>query len=110
MSDDFSAELTFDDTEAIIRAVGSIDLSSAARLASIGELAFAVDGITSLTVDATDMGFLDSTGIAALVLLRNTGAEAGVPVRLRSPNSQVARVLKVTALYELFVLPESPTD
>lgn len=85
--------------ERVIRAIGEIDMSNS------GELALGIEGLDErrLTVDLTEVTFIDSTGLRGMVGL----AEAIAPRRLSliiNEGSQVDRLLVITALDDIFFI------
>ena len=60
-----------DDGVAHLVVAGEVDVSTAAELTAAGEQALSAPGCRGLRVDLADVSFLDSTGLGALVGLRN---------------------------------------
>lgn len=83
--------------------VGEIDVATAPTLR--GAILDAIDRHhpTMVLVDLGGVGFMDSTGIGALVAGRNHALECAVQFRVRRPQPVVLKVLQVTGLEELFL-------
>jgi anti-sigma B factor antagonist len=77
---------------ALMVLAGELDISN------VGEVREAVSGVCAkgpdlLIFDVSQLSFVDSAGLAALV-----GAARSVPVRLRSPSPVVSRVVELAGL------------
>jgi anti-anti-sigma factor len=67
--------------------------------------------IRSLSVDLGSLTFLDSSGLAALIMVRKNATEKGIEFRLHSVPRQIRRVLEACGTEELFGLqPVVGTD
>jgi anti-sigma B factor antagonist len=96
---DFRVELTPEG--AIVYARGAIDLAASPTLRNcLRELT------GSVMVDLSDVTFLDSSGMGALVAERRRLIRDGGDLQLRSPQEIVRRALEVTGLAELLVSDE----
>lgn len=84
-------------TERVIRATGEIDMSNS------GDLALGIEGLGErrLTVDLTEVTFIDSTGLRGLMGLAESIAPRPLSLRIKQ-GSQVDRLLVVTALDDIF--------
>lgn len=83
------------------RLVGDLDLANAPLVRD--ELLRTIDeGIDGLSIDLGDLTFLDSTGIAALVVVRKHALERGIDLRVHSPQTAVNRVLEACGVDVLF--------
>jgi len=87
---------------------GDVDLATAAALRDT--LIATLDGPppspAMLQIDLAGVGFLDSTGIGALIGVRNHAAGKACLVQLVGLQPAVRRVLAVTGLLEGFLRPE----
>jgi anti-anti-sigma factor len=90
--------------------VGEVDLNCADDLAAVGVLHLADPAIHSVIVDLAAVTFLDSTGIGALVRIRNAARESGKSLALRNPSDSVMRVLKITGLHTVFAIERVGED
>ena len=85
---------------AILRFAGEIDLSTANILTQQFRV-IADQGLRSVVIDATDVSFMDSTGLHALVEGKRLIHETGTTIYL-VPSSQVRRVLELVFPEPLF--------
>ena len=60
------------------------------------------DGVHVCEIDLGAVTFIDSSGLGALVRIRNTGRERGKTVELTNVPGPVGRLLEVTGLAEAF--------
>ncbi len=80
---------------------GELDLSTAPQLRE--ELVrLTSDGATAVTVDLSELEFVDSTGLSVLITGLKRLREKGGDMELRSPNPGTRRVLEITGLTEVF--------
>ena len=77
---------------------GELDLTSAAGLMASASLL--VCDATELVLDLSGVDFMDSTGINAVIRLRDLCRNQRCRLVLASPKRQVRRLLEVTALIE----------
>lgn len=85
--------------------VGEIDVSTAGLLdEKVGAALHAFDDMSALTivVDASNLSFLDSSGVAALIRLSQKTAETGGSLTVTSPSRIVRRVLGAVGLLDHF--------
>jgi len=106
MTDKPSADLltveleTLRDDAVVVRLDGEVDISSAGLLSEQFE-AIAGRGATSVILDATEVTFMDSTGLHALVEGKRILHERGSRIFL-VPSQQVRRVLELVFPDPLF--------
>ena len=94
------------DPDGVLRAAldGELDLDTADNVRdSLAELAGSA-GCRILEVDVSELTFIDSYAMGALVSARNTAAGAGVPLRLVDPSPPVRKAIEVTGLADVFGL------
>lgn len=89
----------------VLHPVGDIDLASAPDLDGPVSDALGRPG-DRLVIDLSEVGFIDSTGVSALVKARNRAAEVGKVVVLRNPRPLVGNALRLLGLLEMFGLPD----
>jgi anti-anti-sigma factor len=92
-----------------LRVAGEVDIQTSPVLQE--HLTRVLDeGHTSIIVDLTDVGFLDSTGLSVLIAGLKRCQGSGGDLRVASPQPNVRRVLEVTGLAEVFQLdrPDEP--
>jgi len=91
--------------------VGAIDL--AVRERDAPALWDALDGpaVRGVDVDASEVTFLDSTGLSVLVRLARDAAERGLPLTMSAVSPRVADLLEQTGVGDWMVaLADSLTD
>src|ERR1700710_1572010 len=72
---------------------GEIDLDVASEFADRGSEWIMTRGVYSLVVDLSDVTFMDSTGLSALVLMNNAALGLGKRLSLRRVPQKVQRLL-----------------
>ena len=84
-----------------VRLLGELDMSTAPRL---GEELTRVtsEGARHVTVDLSDLVFIDSTGLSVLITSLKRLRQDGGDMALRSPSASTRRVLEITGLTEVF--------
>ncbi|MDP9118056.1 MAG: STAS domain-containing protein [Actinomycetota bacterium] len=97
------------ETEWRIAITGELDIATADELRAAGETSLARPGLSALTIDLGGLGFIDSTGISALLVIRNSAEERGIEFSLVNVPDVAARVLAITGLSEVFGL-QPPSD
>ena len=84
-----------------VRLLGELDVSTAPGLRD--ELTrLASDGATMVTVDLSELAFVDSTGLSVLITGLKRLRQQGGEMTLRSPSPGARRVLEITGLTEVF--------
>ena len=79
---------------------GELDVTDAAS-AAVALIALAARDC-EIIVDLAGLEFIDSSGLAALVLARRHARQAGGDLLLAAPQKQVLRLLTLTRLVEVF--------
>jgi anti-sigma B factor antagonist len=80
-----------------LRLIGELDMASAPQLNAL--LAHVADESSDLTLDLSELTFMDSTGLHAVVDLARA-LDACATLMLLSPSPTVARVLDIAGLVE----------
>lgn len=94
---------------AVVPLTGELDIAVADEVRRRGLAALEQPGIRTLVLDLTDVTFVDSSAIGALVEIRNAANPAGVAVTLRNVSSSIRRTVEIMGLTDLFLLdPTSP--
>ena len=84
-----------------VRLLGELDMSTAPQLRD--ELLRLVSGgATMITVDLSELAFVDSTGLSVLITALKRLRQQGGDMALRSPTAGTRRVLEITGLTEVF--------
>jgi anti-sigma B factor antagonist len=85
----------------VVSVSGEVDLHSAPRLSE--QLAAMLDtGGGTLVLDLTDVGFLDSTGLGALVGARASATERGGALPLVCTHERILKLFTITGLDGVF--------
>ena len=86
--------------DALIEISGELDLASAEEfLSAVGD---AAETATALLFDLGGVTFMDSTGLGALIKVRNQVIDRGGELRLTATSAAVERVLDLTGMSEVF--------
>lgn len=88
------------DGHAVMRLAGEVGIEQAAGLRTAGELALA-NGTPTLVLDMSEVSFVDSAGIGAIVHLSNVAAERGKSLRLSNLAASVRRPFELSGLTAL---------
>lgn len=89
-----------DEGVAFISVSGDLDLATADEFRNAGQNAL-TDFVGTLRIDLGGVSFLDSTGLGALIAIRNR-AQPHHTVILDNPTRQVLRVLEITGMRDFF--------
>jgi anti-sigma B factor antagonist len=93
----------------VLDVVGEVDLSTANALrARIDELV--AEGNRRVAVNLEEVGFLDSSGLSALVAGMKGMNEAGGTLSIVCTNEQILKVFTVTGLDRVFAIVGSDAD
>jgi anti-sigma B factor antagonist len=87
---------------------GDVDVATCAELRERGEKLIQEVGCTGLRVDLRGVSFIDSSGLGALIAIRNAGDSAAVPVVFANPSAKVGTVLQITRLIDIFTIEYDP--
>jgi anti-sigma B factor antagonist len=88
-------------TTADVAVVGEIDIHTCAELEEA--LVGLVDaGVSKITLDLSEVAFIDSSGLRALVVGHKALEERGGSLIVANPSAMAARLLEVTGLSTLF--------
>ncbi|HEY6932486.1 MAG TPA: STAS domain-containing protein [Marmoricola sp.] len=89
------------DDEAFVKLGGELDMLSAPELSD--HLKELLDGgAQRVVVDMTDLEFMDSSGLSAILGAHQAAEEAGSALTLVSPNERVIRLVNITGLGDVF--------
>lgn len=84
-----------------VRLLGELDMSTASKLRE--ELVdLTAEGPAQVTVDLSELVFVDSTGLSVLIIGLKRLRQKGGDMALRSPTPATRRVLEITGLTEVF--------
>lgn len=96
--DDDSARLSIVSPEAAVFVLrGEIDAHTAPHFAARFEpLPAGVDDV--VTIDMSEVTFMDSSGLRVLIELNRRARESGVAMIVRAPSRAVARIIEISGL------------
>lgn len=86
---------------------GDVDLDVANQLATMGLLSLNNTAATSLVIDLGEVTFMDSTGLGALVTIRNAAAGRAKGLSLRAVPERIHELLAITGLDKVFAVDSS---
>ena len=89
----------------VVGVSGEVDVYAAPALRE-GLTELLKDG-RSVVVDLTEVGFLDSTGLGALVAARTTAAEQGASLPLVCTHQRILKLFTITGLDGVFKIYDS---
>jgi anti-sigma B factor antagonist len=93
------------DGHVVVALRGELDVADAVSVAAA--LAAVAAREPEIIVDLAGLEFIDSSGLAALVLARKQARQAGGDLLLAAPRQQVLRVLAITRLVDDFCVHAS---
>jgi anti-sigma B factor antagonist len=100
-ADGFDVAVTSADDGHLLRLTGELDMATAHKLRD-QLTSLADDGARHVTVDLSDLEFIDSTGLSVLVTGLKRLREQGGDLALRSPRPSTRKILEITGLTEVF--------
>jgi anti-sigma B factor antagonist len=104
----FDVTLTTDGGQVVVVVVGDIDVLSAGVLREALAKAVRSAGTGAIVVDLSDVGFMDSSGVQALLDGYHSAMVAGGTLSVRGASGTAERVLNIVGLASLFGLPPRP--
>ncbi|MFV0132170.1 STAS domain-containing protein [Streptomyces sp. HMX87] len=96
---------TTEDDVCVVTLAGEVDLDGSAQLRDV--LLAAVESARGTAVDLGEVGFMDSSGINALIAAHQAAEARGAWLRLAAPQQAVRRVLQLVGVDAL--IPCYPT-
>jgi anti-sigma B factor antagonist len=90
------------DGQVVVMLRGELDVADAAKVAAA--LAVVAASGRTVIVDLEGLEFIDSSGLAALVVARRHARHAGYDLLLAAPQQQVQRMLAITRLLDVFAV------
>lgn len=98
MSLDISTTTTTEGAR-LVSVSGEVDVSNAPELRDAIGAALS-DGVSSVSVDISDVSYIDSTGIGVLVGAAHRAVDEGVTFSVAHPQRNVARILSLLGMGE----------
>jgi anti-anti-sigma factor len=101
----FSITLRVDEREALGELLlrGEFDYSATQGVIDTAASVLTDDSVRRLVVDLTDVTFIDSSGVGALVNIYRMSRATGAMAVLRDPTPATAAILRITSVDQLFV-------
>jgi anti-sigma B factor antagonist len=91
------------DDQVVARLGGDLDIVSSDDVKR--ELAGVLDsGVSTLSLDLSDVRFVDSSGLGALVAVHRHAEASGARFAVRKVPSQVQRLFEITRLHDLLTV------
>jgi anti-sigma B factor antagonist len=95
---------TRDDGCKLLVISGEVDMAGVAEIRDAGAKLLVEASDSGVAVDLMDVSFIDSTGLGALIGLRNATMDSGLSFVLLDPSARVTRILELTGLVDSFVV------
>ncbi|MFL6105658.1 MAG: STAS domain-containing protein [Marmoricola sp.] len=99
---EFVSTETRDDGSCTVSVAGEVDIATVDEFLDAASCCLDSGG-TNVVIDLGGVTFIDSSGLGALVRIRNLARERGADVTLDRVPDAVARLLEVTGLAAAFV-------
>jgi anti-anti-sigma factor len=96
-----AASVTHDGDGAVVCVTGELDLATAPSFLRQA-LALLALPLESVTLDLAGVGFIDSSGLGALIEIRGAADDHRIALTLRAVPGQARRVLELTNLADQF--------
>ncbi len=93
--------------QATLRLSGELDTASVSALEKAAQRHFST-GAQALTLDLSDLAFIDSTGLAAVVLLARLCERDGRVLQIVPGPRAVQRLFEITGLAEVLPFRDAP--
>jgi anti-anti-sigma factor len=101
--DDFGVSVRRVDERAVVEMTGELDLYGADLAISAARAALEAQPLpTGLEIGVGGLGFVDSSGLAALLSIRELAMGADVPFAITNASASVRRVVEVSGLNDIF--------
>jgi anti-sigma B factor antagonist len=97
---ELSIDVQREGDDAVVHLAGELDISTSPDLQDA--LAALTDRPRHVAVDLSDLEFMDSTGLAALLGAHKALNEQGGTLELRHPNKMVVGLVQITGLDDVF--------
>ena len=104
---ELSIDVQREGDDAVVHLAGELDISTSPDLQDT--LAELTDAPRRVAVDLSELEFMDSTGLAALLGAHKTLSEHGGTLELRHPNKMIVNLVQITGLDDVFEIRLSPS-
>jgi anti-anti-sigma factor len=98
-------ELGVEHNEAVLRFAGELDMGVADDMRAMAAVTLERGGLTTLIIDLSEVTFIDSTGLSALVKAKELATEKDVAMVICGVSANAEKVFTLTGLSEYFGLP-----
>lgn len=98
-------KITRQNADATIRPVGSLDINTSDALRRSVIEAFE-GGAQTLLIDCSEVTFLDSSGLSAMVMALKKARELNVPLSLYGLDEQAMILFRLTGMNKVFTILE----
>jgi anti-anti-sigma factor len=95
---DFQLRTQRRDTAVEVAAAGELDMAAAFKLESGVDPLLEDEAVDSVQLDLSEVGFVDSAGLGALLSLRERAQDRGVALEIARASDPVRRLLELTGL------------
>jgi anti-anti-sigma factor len=95
---DFELRTHRRDAAVEVVATGELDMAAAFKLESGVDPLLEDEAVDSVELDLSDVGFVDSAGLGALLSLRDRAQDRGVTLGIARASDPVRRLLELTGL------------
>lgn len=93
--------------EVVVALAGELDMATSPRLGETVVEILDRGPVRVITIDLSELGFLDSSGMRALLQARNAAARHGAEFAVRRPSEHVGKVLRIAALDQVLNIDET---
>ena len=97
----FSVDVAVADGYCVLTVNGDVDVKTAVDLGAASERIFSLADVREMVVDLGGVTFMDSTGLGALVAIRNRALERSAAFHLRDIPPAVAKLLRIVGLEQI---------
>jgi anti-sigma B factor antagonist len=104
---ELSIDVQREGDDAVVHLAGELDISTSPDLQDA--LAELTDAPRRVAVDLSELEFMDSTGLAALLGAHKTLSEQGGTLELRHPSKMIVNLVQITGLDDVFEIRLSPS-
>lgn len=104
---DFTVVSPAGSCECVVRARGEVDIYTGPSLRGVLREALATDA-TKVTIDMTDVSFIDSSGLSVIVGAHKKAEDRGIELILQRPTARVVRLLELTGLNRVLNVVTAP--
>lgn len=104
---ELSIDVQREGDDAVVHLAGELDISTSPDLQDA--LAELTNAPRRVAVDLSDLEFMDSTGLAALLGAHKALSEHGGTLELRHPSKMIVNLVQITGLDDVFEIRLSPS-